>query len=116
MVSGTVSLKNGTIVACDPVAQRYSLATSDGESYSLRDQGDELRLERQQKKVGAIVRGSRSSGSIWINGQCIGEYALADDNYRVIPIKNGFREPGEMVHIHPVDFLIEHERRTLMQT
>jgi len=100
---------NGLISAADPISQTYFLEESTGKNYTLKGKGQKLFLEYEDKEIGVIIRSSLWSGSIWRSGQCIGEYCLLGDSYRIVPIENGLLSPEQTKMMNPVDYLIQME-------
>lgn len=106
-----MSVKDSTVkiemASEDPITDAYSIKTESGKHYTLSGIGHKLILRDGNREVGAIVRASRASGSVWRNGQCVGEYSRINCEYRVVPIENGFLLPDEALFIHPVAFLVK---------
>lgn len=98
---------DGQITAADPLSGAYSVRIGRGKEFTVVGSGPELSLRVGSTVLGAIVRFSPCSGSVWAKGNCIGEYSLGNDGYEVVPIAKGFLEPTEVKRIHPVNFLIE---------
>jgi len=98
---------HGLISAADPISQTYFLEESPGKNYTLTGKGKKLFIECKNDEIGVIVRSSLWSGSIWRNGQCIGEYCLTNDRYRIVPLENGLLAPERIKMMHPVDYLIQ---------
>jgi hypothetical protein len=98
---------NGQILAADPISGMCLLRTPEGKEYKVSGLGSKLLLQQGQKEIGTIVRTSVWSGSVWINGDCIGEYSRVSGEYIVTPIREGLLELDNMRHVHPIDFLVQ---------
>lgn len=98
---------DGTIAAEDPITEECSLKTISGKRYRLFGSGQRILIREKDIEIGLVMRSSTWSGSLWKNGQCIGEYSLVNGKYKVVPMVNGFLEPEATQHAHPIDFLLQ---------
>ncbi len=82
--------------------------TVEGRNFVVRRYGETTYVfdEEGKKILGTIRPGGSSGGSIWRDGDCVGEYYLVEREYYVVPIEDGFRQPEKKVKVHPVDFLV----------
>jgi hypothetical protein len=85
--------------------------------YALSFEGRTFRVERREgityvldeqgrNALGTVRPATPASGSVWNNGDCIGEYYLEHGEYVVTPMRDGFRQPDEKVKSHPILFLL----------
>jgi len=98
---------NGQIVAADPVSGVWLFRTPAGKQYKVYGLGFKLLIEQGEREIGKIVRTSGWCGSVWRNGECIGEYSRVSGKYIVTPIREGLLELDNVRQIHPIDFLIQ---------
>lgn len=57
--------------------------------------------------VGFVRRGSANSGAIWLEGNCVADYLVAEPGkYYITQIKDTFRVPESEVEADPVLYLL----------
>ena len=107
----TTSVEPRRIAAGDPLLGLYLLENSGGRGYRLCDVGDSLILRENGRVVGSVWKGSQTSGSVWRNGECIGEYSFNNGEYMVVPVVQGFLNRRGVLQTHPLEFLMDAELR-----
>ena len=98
---------DGQVIAADPISGVYLLRTGKGKDFTVCGSGPRLFLREGHRQIGSIMRSSLGSGSVWLNGTCIGEYSFVNEEYEVIPIREGLLELTCTERIHPINFLIK---------
>lgn len=99
------------IVSGDPIKGIFKYQNSVGLLFTVMMHEEEpkgLCVYRHNEETGAIIFGSGRSGLIWIDGGCLGEYEIVNENYKIIPYKGGRKAPEKILqNTHTLDYLIE---------
>ncbi len=67
----------------------------------------------ENRLVGFVRRGSDTSGAIWLDGECVADYSVAQPGqYNVTAIKDTFRLPESAVESDPVLYLLDAAQRS----
>lgn len=102
---------NVKIVSGDPIKGIFKYQNSVGNLFTVMTHEGEpksLCVYRNNEETGVIIFGSGWSGSIWVNGGCLGEYERVNGIYKIIPYKCGRKVPEKTLqNTHPLDYLIE---------